>query len=709
MPKHLPLTLLALVLLACAGLRPAQAQTDPPAPKVVVVHTAPQATEDGLELSVYFAIRSPDGRLVPKGSAQIGQLGTLQLLTGVPASVPAQISDPQTPIKIALLLDASGSMQRTIADVREAAKQALESAPPNAEFAVFKFTRLAEDQPLSPLQELTGNRDLLRQAIDTVDSEPEGPTCLYNAAYQAVEYLRVKVGNPQERRAVILFTDGKDTDGTDNPCSKRSLSNVITNAKVNQTPLYTIGLCTKTNCENVEKQVLSEMFLSTGAFGDTGQRAQLGQLFKDIMDALNSQWVARARLYPPAGLNEALLKVPLGSGQPVSSAVFTFSSPKDFSSPPSIQLAPQYDPERDIYTLNFAGSSTAGVSQVTVEVWGESGQVDVQTYAAQDLAQPVQLATGKLEAGGKYELRVRATNQNGQPVRRSAEGQRGDDDPTLLSVLPITYSPKLRFDIVSATPNYDRQVLLIKLDIRGEGQRKLAFDGAIVSDQGQKLADIVGSAPDRDDTLTINLNRDLLRAAGQTKLNLALTVQGDEQGEPAALGFVLPPRPGVPWLTYSLGGLLALALIAFVAVLARRLRRPRPPPEPLWQSNRTGMIGGDVAALPTPQGGPRLTISVVRTVDAAQRREEQASVPCVIGRGQADFIIKGDPNISRRHLKIDFDGRQLLIINLSGNSTSMDGKPLEQGKPTPLYLSEHTPVSLRLGPNTEIELRPRRS
>ncbi|MEZ4713876.1 MAG: VWA domain-containing protein [Caldilineaceae bacterium] len=175
---------------------------------VIVTHVSLNELAENSEadLNIFFTVIDPNGR--PLIGVDV-DAATIEVLGGQGEPTEAQVLKPNTPINVALLLDASGSMAPLIGDVREAAKSSLQNAPPNANFAVFKFSEVKLDEEFRPIQPFTNDRNLVASAIDAVQSDPNGPTCLYNALAQAIQVLEQQQRGPEERSAIIVFTDGK--------------------------------------------------------------------------------------------------------------------------------------------------------------------------------------------------------------------------------------------------------------------------------------------------------------------------------------------------------------------------------------------------------------------------------------------------------------------------------------------------------------------
>jgi hypothetical protein len=109
-------------------------------------------------------------------------------------------------------------MTGAAAKLQEAAKLALNNTPENSRFSIVQF-----DEEIKLLQDFTENLSALAFAVDQYKASRSG-TCLYDAAYTAVEALSKA---PVGRRAVILFTDGKDETRDGKQCSKHTYQEMV--------------------------------------------------------------------------------------------------------------------------------------------------------------------------------------------------------------------------------------------------------------------------------------------------------------------------------------------------------------------------------------------------------------------------------------------------------------------------------------------------
>jgi Ca-activated chloride channel homolog len=114
------------------------------------------------------------------------------------------------PVKLALLMDVSGSMRVAgkVIDARQAADHVFASLAPGDEAAVFTF-----DSALRQVHPFSSDRGALVKALDDVE-KPFGQTSLYDAVAETARAVAAR-GRTQtgllHRSAVVVITDGVDT------------------------------------------------------------------------------------------------------------------------------------------------------------------------------------------------------------------------------------------------------------------------------------------------------------------------------------------------------------------------------------------------------------------------------------------------------------------------------------------------------------------
>ncbi|MBZ0304586.1 MAG: VWA domain-containing protein, partial [Anaerolineae bacterium] len=295
MPKLLRVFLIFIAILLASTV--VLAQQD--AQRIVINY--PEVTEGGEDqlLRLYFTVLNGEGMAVPDAEVESAVV-VLDNGTRIELDNPTR---PDTPLYIVLVLDASGSMQQAAPAMRQAAVEAINIAPQEALFAIIQF-----NQQVNLIQGFTADRTLAANMVNTVNSVPNSGTCLYDATYSALELM----GNlePTARRAVIVFTDGRDeiTLGRGDKCSTHSYDEVLELATDpnRPIPIHTIGL---RGDRNINEQELRNTASATGGLSAIGGQDSLNDLFRQIMDALRSQWLVEAPICIESGTHTATLTV----------------------------------------------------------------------------------------------------------------------------------------------------------------------------------------------------------------------------------------------------------------------------------------------------------------------------------------------------------------------------------------------------------------
>jgi VWFA-related protein len=114
-----------------------------------------------------------------------------------------QFESSSAPFDLVLLIDLSGSTREVIKLIRAAAVRFVEAARPADRIAVITFAGEAKI-----VSELTADRDLLKQRIETIDTA-RGDTKLYDATNFAMSEV-MKQSKNTRRTAIVLMSDGLD-------------------------------------------------------------------------------------------------------------------------------------------------------------------------------------------------------------------------------------------------------------------------------------------------------------------------------------------------------------------------------------------------------------------------------------------------------------------------------------------------------------------
>jgi VWFA-related protein len=449
---------------------------------IQVNDTSVSEGETALTLGVIFTILDEDGQAI--SDPQIESAEILQVDTG--ARYAATTHHADTPFYIVMVLDASGSMVRAAADLRNAASQAISSAPSGARFAVVEFNNMS-----TLLQEFTEVQDRITNAINQVQPIDGAGTCLYAAAYGAIQLLE-NIPSPS-RRAVILFTDGVDelpASQGGGPCSSHVFDEVVSLARNDKTSIHTIGMSASSSRINADE--LASMSSSTGGFARVGGQGDLSGMFSQIMDALNSQYIAQADMYPTQGQHQAVLTVTMRDGSTLSQS-FSFTSSRDYLLPANVAInRVEYNSGQDIYTLYFNFTSPQLIDHIKVAVWNTKSGVQIAEYSFDDLAntQSFEIPTTGMTAGEDYEFRIAALKPDEQPVNDSSGNPITIDHQ-------FSYEPTIvKTELSIPSVAIQDQELLVNIQLTGASQ-VASFEGWLIdqSTNAQVPGSIFSAAP----------------------------------------------------------------------------------------------------------------------------------------------------------------------------------------------------------------------
>jgi uncharacterized protein YegL len=144
-------------------------------------------------------------------------------------------SGERRPLRIALALDVSASMENKVREVEDALRHFIDLLEPADEIMVITF-----NSQVDVVQDFTSDRARLASVLSMI--QPAGATALYDAAAEAIE--RVGPG-AAESKAVVLVTDGVDTQ------SAISFSNLREMARRSEVPVFSIALGGDTTLFNI--------------------------------------------------------------------------------------------------------------------------------------------------------------------------------------------------------------------------------------------------------------------------------------------------------------------------------------------------------------------------------------------------------------------------------------------------------------------------
>src|SRR5258708_3125254 len=248
------------------------------------------------------------GRTLTTADMRILEDGKPQQITGF-----RQATDQA--VALAILIDASGSQERTLPGQKLAATSFIDSIIQvgKDEAAVASFAGTLQVQ-----QKLTNNVMLLRQAIDRVKfvapsgyigggvvigrETPSradvlaGSTAIWDVVVEACDKL-LPPSIPQTRHAIILLTDGEDT------ISKTKMADAVDRAIRNNVVIYSIGIG-DTVTFGVNKDALRKLSERTGGRAFFPKTiTDLAPIFTVIGEDLRTQYMIT---YGPASTTKKI-------------------------------------------------------------------------------------------------------------------------------------------------------------------------------------------------------------------------------------------------------------------------------------------------------------------------------------------------------------------------------------------------------------------
>jgi len=258
-----------------------------------------------LELvSVAVVVRGPDGRLVPNLRA-----ADFEVTDGGAVQPVVQFqSGENADARLAVLVDSSGSMVLGAKQLRSrlATEFLIAGFKGHDAASVFSF-----DSRVRRLTPFTRDPDVLRAAVTSV--EPYGITRLYDAI---VDTVRTVTDDAPRARAVLLLTDGMDTDSVVSPSEAANAAAAL------DIPLYVLSVKDDDQVARPSKAfparvsdalTLSDLAVRTGGLAaEATTTAQLSVVTRTILSELRHQYVLAFAAGPAKGWHELNVRVRRG-------------------------------------------------------------------------------------------------------------------------------------------------------------------------------------------------------------------------------------------------------------------------------------------------------------------------------------------------------------------------------------------------------------
>ncbi|HEY0873728.1 MAG TPA: VWA domain-containing protein [Vicinamibacterales bacterium] len=182
-------------------------------------------------VSVNAVVRDRKGRFVPGLQREDFQITEV----GVPKKILDFRAETDGPVKLGLLVDASGSMRvgRKAVDARDAAQHLFKTLRADDSAAVFTF-----DTQLDRVTDFTSDQAVLEGSLDRLNP-PFGQTSMYDAIGEAAGFVADRGrggGAHPQRSALVVLTDGIDTK------SRQTAAEVTAIASRIDVPVYILAV-----------------------------------------------------------------------------------------------------------------------------------------------------------------------------------------------------------------------------------------------------------------------------------------------------------------------------------------------------------------------------------------------------------------------------------------------------------------------------------
>lgn len=332
----------------------------------------------------------------------------------------------EDPIHLVLLLDTSGSMAgQGITAAKAAASNFIAGLEPEDRVAVVTF-----DDTTRHVIDFTTDHKAARDELSFVDATRGAGTCLYDAAYQAVQMTATV---PSGRRAVVLFTDGVDEKPGGGTCSIHTADDVIGLATDGGTrsPIYTLGMG-----RQVDEKALQRLAQDTGGrFLYSPDANQLDAVFIRLSDTLRSQYAIRYSSTAGPGAHTLAVTAKYLSAQDTDTRGFllpnfplrlSFVEPsegQEISGMTTLKVE-TFGQGDTIQSLRF---EVNGATVATVETAPYEAQVDFSSYAEGDLTiEAIAQGVDGIELARVSQsvvIRAAAADGTSSPTPAAAEGE----------------------------------------------------------------------------------------------------------------------------------------------------------------------------------------------------------------------------------------------------------------------------------------------
>ena len=186
----------------------------------------------------------------------------------------SSFSDEHTPLELITAIDVSSSVTDALPGMKTAATRFVGALEPSDQVTVLGF-----NDNIFTLAKRSTDQVVRERAIGRLRAW--GGTALYDAVVQGVDLL----GRQQGRRAILLFTDGKDEN------SHAPMETAIAQVEASDAMIYAIGQGRAVHDKDLQKLLQRVATTSGGRAFFANTPSKLDEVFAEILDDLHHQYL----------------------------------------------------------------------------------------------------------------------------------------------------------------------------------------------------------------------------------------------------------------------------------------------------------------------------------------------------------------------------------------------------------------------------------
>ncbi len=274
------------------------------------IQASPNPNKESYNVSAFVSILDDKGYPVPNlsiSSFSVFEDSQPAILTGVQKAA-------EVPVNLILVFDTSGSMiNNGLPPAKKAGTNFIQKLGASDQVAIIGF-----NDKVGKSGGFSNDHAAAQKQLNELQATPNAGTCLYDAAYQAVELANTLAPG---RRAVILLTDGRDETAVSKVCSSYTVDDVIkqANGASGNIPIYAIGLG-----KNIDENTLRRISgLTGGEYLSSPDSSQLETMFDKLNQQITGQYQINYDSSAAPGPHKLAVEVSIGSEKDQSTREFS--------------------------------------------------------------------------------------------------------------------------------------------------------------------------------------------------------------------------------------------------------------------------------------------------------------------------------------------------------------------------------------------------